>query len=274
MKNQTQLPTKVLKVEGTEIIINTYESDETVKLAAAKALAKEIQTQIENRIPILLMLSGGSALQVTETLANILNTKTYHNNLLTVSVVDERVVQGEDNNYQSLQKSLFGKWAKNNNVYWIDTGVKNSEDVGNVEKHAEKFGKDLHTWKRKNSQGQIIALLGVGVDGHTAGILPFEENPALSLEEWNWVVGYNIENYSSEPDKINPHHFRSTTTPNFIINSVDTVLVYMVGNEKKNALKGIVTNEGDIKKTPARIFRERQKLTRIFTDLHLSFVVF
>lgn len=272
MKKQLQIskPVEIRNIENTLITLQVYKTEKDVTLNTAQDLIRKIEELLIDEIPILLMLSGGSSLKVVEALSDIskLN-KTFNLDLLTISVVDERVVQGESNNFEALKKFFF-RQKFYDQINWLETRVVDPKAVGEVEKHADKFEKKLRGWKKENYRGYIIALLGVGCDGHTSGILPFKGNPALDLESKRWIIGYNIEDYSDTPNKINDYHYRSTTTPYFIINLVDYAVVYMIGNRKKESLKRIVARKGDVTITPARILRQRKSKTTIFTDQEMN----
>ncbi len=267
--NRTEIePLKTLDIEETDITVNTYKNTEKVVKAAASAIALEIEESMKRGRPILLMLSGGSSLNVADALAERLEPDNLDMTLLTVSVVDERVVVGGNNNFEALRETAFFKrFGSNSDINFIDTSVGSAEE-GNVDQHAKKFEMALRSWKERYPEGVVLVLLGVGNDGHTSGILPFPENPALQKGERRWVVGYNLEDYSDDPAAINEHLYRSTTTPYFLQELVDQAFVFMVGDNKQEALNCIIADEGSDQITPARILRERHgKRTEIFTDL-------
>lgn len=254
------------QIAQTVIRIN-FSSSEDVAELTGKTLGALILKKLKNNKSVLLMLSGGSAIKVTEDLLDLFKNKNInYARFLTISVVDERVVSGENNNYTSLRKTDFGQWSKNQKIKWVNTKVPQVAKVGAVDELASKFEKQLKEWRHLNSDGVIIALLGVGSDGHTSGILPFKNNSALNLDNKKWVVGYDLNNYYPKEDKLNSHQYRATTTARFLIDEVGCAFVYMVGDSKKKALEKIVSAKGNILETPARLLRRRNKKTEIFTD--------
>lgn len=266
-----QLSKTTKKVFRTSIKIHFSKSEYTTKIVVSK-LVETIKNKVQNKTPVLLMLSGGSSLQVAENLCRLFNDRTSDfKEYLTLSVVDERVVKGEDNNYTSLRKTSLGQCSENKKINWINTKVSDISEVEKVKKHALKFERQLRKWRAANPKGIIVALLGVGADGHTSGILPFKQNPSLDVENKKWVVGYDLNKYFADPDKISSHHYRSTTTAYFLINEVTYAFVYMVGKSKKFALEKIVSNKGSLIETPARLLRKRDKNTEIFTDQRIDF---
>jgi len=46
-----------------------------------------------------------------------------------------------------------------------------------LEKLAHRYESSLFEWAKKHPEGKIIATMGIGFDGHTAGIMPYPENP-------------------------------------------------------------------------------------------------
>lgn len=252
----------IKRVNNTFITINQYSSLDETTLSTADFIVSNVKKVLLDGIPVLLMLSGGSGINVAKNLDFRIDIKYLKN--LTITVTDERVVIGKDNNFENLIEVLPSILI--NNVRFIDTSVKSISRVSDVGTHSKRFEKQLHAWIKQNPTGKIVALLGIGADGHTAGILPFDKNPALETNNEKWIVGYAIDDYYKNPDTINEHHYRTTITFPFILNKIDMVVVYAVGENKKQVLRKIVTEEGDVNKMPSRIFRERKGETQIFTD--------
>ena len=143
-------------------------------------------------------------------------------------------------------------------VLLIDTRIKENETQDDL---AHRFEEGLKSWIETHANGVVIATMGVGKDGHTAGIMPYPENPALfrSLfeDEEKWVVAHDAG------DK-NPHSLRVTVTLPFL-RMVDHAVVYVVGEEKRATFERVLAENGALAETPARIIRE-MKDVRLFTD--------
>lgn len=188
--------------------------------------------------PILFLSSGGSSLELLNGLSL--------GDHMTISVLDERY--GNDpsiNNFSKLMTHV-------RDAKFIDTRVKEGESLQEL---AQRFEKELRMWKEKNPSGKVIITQGVGSDGHTAGIMPYPENPELFKKLFDtpdhWVTGYDA---------------RVTTTPSFLRHIVDHSLVYLVGEQKREALRKILALEGTLWETPGRIIQE-MKNVKLFTDI-------
>ncbi|MEI6490873.1 MAG: 6-phosphogluconolactonase, partial [bacterium] len=107
-------------------------------------------------------------------------------------------------------------------------------------------------------KGKIIALFGVGKDGHIAGMIPGTEN---FEEKFNnpeiWAVDLKDKKFE-----------RTTTTFSFL-KLIDFPLVYISGVEKAEVLALTVAKEGDLHQTPARILNE-MKEPIVFTDISVE----
>lgn len=188
---------------------------------------------LDTDVPILLMVSGGSSISLLD------NIKLADN--ITLTVLDERY---ED-------ESNFAQVSHLTNRL-IDPGAVGGESL---EETATRFENNIKEWRENNPSGKIIITQGMGGDGHTAGIFPsFKETD-------KWVVGYEV-NTNQFPKRI-------TVTPSFLINEVDTSIVYISGESKKEALEKVLDESGSLSETPARIIREMKDAT-IFTDIDLS----
>jgi 6-phosphogluconolactonase/glucosamine-6-phosphate isomerase/deaminase len=98
-----------------------------------------------------------------------------------------------------------------------------------------------------------IGLFGMGMDGHTAGILP--NSPAVSSS--TLVRGYDAGRF-----------LRITITP-AAIRMLHEAVLYAVGVEKRQPLLDLVTTELSIAAQPAQALKSSQKL-HIFTDQHIQ----
>lgn len=109
----------------------------------------------------------------------------------------------------------------------------------------------------------IFITQGIGEDGHTAGMMPYPEDPALFqslfVDTDRWVVGYDAEAKNTCPKRV-------TATIPFLRNIVSESIVFMCGSEKRAALERVVNREGTVAKTPALILHE-MKSVHFFTDI-------
>ena len=117
--------------------------------------------------PVFLGISGGSALQVLEDL----NLSLFEQ--VTVGFLDERISSNPgDRNWNAVQSTDFYEFAKMSSIRFLPVRQR-----ATPEESAREYNENLHTWFAEHSQAVLVLLLGIGPDGHTAGIMPFPENP-------------------------------------------------------------------------------------------------
>jgi len=234
--------------------INEAISMATAKINEALGDAKFRQT------PTLFMLSGGSALK----LLNGIDTENLGPNV-TVTVLDERYSKDPDkNNFAQVVKNSFYNEAKEKGCAFIDTRVQAEETQVDL---AERFNRNLSEWFRRNPEGKVIATVGVGPDGHTSGIMPYPNDPDNFNKTFNkgpedFVVSYDATGKNDIPERV-------TTTP-ALLRKLSTAVVFVTGENKRDALAHLLANEGSINKTPARILKEIPGKVSLVTDLDIS----
>ncbi|MDR3643352.1 MAG: 6-phosphogluconolactonase [Candidatus Doudnabacteria bacterium] len=210
---------------------------------------------VENKkSPVLLLLSGGSALSIT----NYVGQTTLGANL-TVSMLDDRYSQdGGINNFLQMQKTEFYQDVLAAEAGFFGTLPRPLETMEDLR---QRWDKNLKTWRENNPLGLIIATLGMGPDGHTAGILPFPEDPEKFRSLFDgpdWTAAYNAG------DK-NPYPERITTTLTFL-KLIDFSFAFVAGKEKQEMFNRLTSGEGKQAEHPAMVWRE-MKNVKIFTDL-------
>jgi 6-phosphogluconolactonase/glucosamine-6-phosphate isomerase/deaminase len=103
-----------------------------------------------------------------------------------------------------------------------------------------------------------IAILGIGVDGHTAGIAPNRNdfiNPLFENKE-------NLVGYFDDSKGV----FGKRITLTFkSLSLIDNLILLVFGNEKKNALESM-EKKGSLRKVPGRFFKDKEN-TVLITDL-------
>jgi 6-phosphogluconolactonase/glucosamine-6-phosphate isomerase/deaminase len=151
----------------SNIKIKKYASAEEAAAAAGESLNQLLADNKDK--PVLLMLSAGSALSVLDYVSQIPLTEN-----LTVSVLDERFSQVAGvNNFLQLQKKDFYADAVSAGCSFFGTVPRLNESMQSL---ARRWEDNLRKWENDNPQGTIIATLGMGPDGHTAGIFVFPED--------------------------------------------------------------------------------------------------
>jgi 6-phosphogluconolactonase/glucosamine-6-phosphate isomerase/deaminase len=183
------------------------------KTEAERIIAEDIKNSSRKRI--LYLLSGGSSASVGVAALGILGESVRKK--ISVAMIDERFVpyDSEDSNAYLLKKlgildfvSVFDEVLENN------SGSDRNKVAQNYE---NKLANAL-----ENSD-YIIAVLGIGADNHTAGILP-----GINFNDSNnLVVNYSSDTF--ERIYISPHFF----------SSIDMLFVYVEGDEKESAVMAV-----------------------------------
>jgi len=181
---------------------------------------------------VLLLVSGGSSFSVLEHITERVSV---------LGMIDERYdVRDDVNNFSQLE---FDKADK-----LLDSKVRPGESF---EDFIKRFRKNIED----NLDKYVIVILGIGEDGHTAGIMP-----GIQIDEKENVIGIDVR------DK-NKHPLRVTVTPGFLINEVDKAFVFVSGEKKKEALNKVLADNGDLLETPGRIIHEMKDVILV-TDIY------
>lgn len=227
---------------------------EEVKSIAGNAL--DVLVKERNNKPLLMLLSGGSSLELVDFIkdASI-------ESGITFGMLDDRYDTDPDiNSFQKITHTQFYLRALRKGALFLDSSVYEQETL---ETYAERYEQQIKKWIKRNPNGIIRATVGIGPDGHTSGILPHPEDPQKFQALFNtekFIIGYDV-------GAKNPHRFRMTSTFT-LMKKFDRVLTYMTGKNKHDALQKVLAEEGDIATTPGRIIRELQNV-QLFTDITL-----
>lgn len=231
--------------------LHALDSSENVIRGAASALARKLANK---KKPILLLLSGGSAFRILEEIPqNALHER------ITIGVLDERFsADPKINNYAQLTGLPFFGRARRARANFIDTRPRKNDSLHT---HAKRYARALRGWKKRNPLGVVLSTIGIGEDGHTAGIMPYPRDPKMFRKQFqdgdSWVAGYRAAR------KKNSHPLRVTVTPFFLKNEVDFSVAAIWDESKKCALARVLRKEGTLPETPARIIRAMRD-ARIF----------
>ena len=231
------------------------DSTESAQLAGKK-LTEIFRTNKE--VSILFLVSGGSALKILTFIDS-----TCFDSRVTVGVLDERFsTDPAVNNFAQLSQTDFYKKITEKNCHVIHTMPFGNETPGDL---ATRWEQSLRDWKNNHPDGVTVITQGIGPDGHTAGIMPYAEEPEIFkslFEDFDaWIVAYDAEGKT-------PYRLRVTTTIPFLL-SVDVAVVYVCGLEKLDALKKTLAKEGSLAATPARVIQQMKHVS-LFTDLSVS----
>lgn len=199
--------------------------------AAAKQLAQQIQTRLDGRQSVAWFLSGGSAIGVAVLAAKKLKPSPH----LTVTLVDERYGPPghPDSNWEKLLAGGFQ--LRNAHLEPVLRGGNADQTLADFERLASHLLQDTD---------YKIALLGIGADGHTAGILP--RSPAVSSRSLVSFYG-------------TPEYQRITLTPRGLA-KLDEAVVYAVGDNKRQALQNL-SKDIPMDIQPAQILKKIPRLS-------------
>jgi 6-phosphogluconolactonase/glucosamine-6-phosphate isomerase/deaminase len=235
-------------------------SKDRIAFETAKAISNILKK--EQGKDILLMLAGGSAFAVYDAIL-----PQGLSNKVTISMTDDRFSHELDiNNSHILQATDFYNEAINADAYYISTEVWHENKP---EELAERFEYGLRKWREEFPDGVVVAVFGVGEDGHTCGMIPGggtssgKKFSGIELFEKTdkWVVGFSTPN--------NEHHERVTITMPFIRNNVDYAVAYISGDKKQKVFEKLIAEKGSLEDTPARILKEIKNI-EFFTDLTIK----
>lgn len=201
------------------------------------------QSLIEEGRPVLLLLSGGSNL-------DLLNSTSLDDDILvdglTISTLDERLSQDpRENNFLQIMNRLAEYDLMDKGVRTIPTVPDDNESHSDF---TTRIRREFMDWFTVNRDGKIIITQGIGEDGHTAGIhvTMSEEEFDADFATEDWLVGYNSRMHPSK---------RLTVTPWFLKNKVDSAVMYATGQDKAWAMRELVKEDfkDELYTLPARI---------------------
>jgi 6-phosphogluconolactonase len=187
-----------------------------------------------------LFLSGGST---PKTLYEIL-AKEKRLNAGAVAMVDERFgeKQHENSNELMIKNTHLLSYLQKLNTEFYPVLQKN-EDIETTAVQYDETVRYLLNYFQKS-----IAILGIGTDGHTAGIPAQVQNSEFRAQNKTDLVT-SFDNF--------PGDFKKRITLTFLgLSKLDQIIVLVFGKDKKKAL-GLMFKEGSVSEIPARFLRKR-----------------
>lgn len=228
---------------------------------AANFFAKDISRKLKEfrdveRRDVLFLSSGGSALAALDRID-----ESVIGPYLTIGIFDERHdPSNRTSNYAQLRKTIFYKRAVSRGCRLIDTTTQKGQTPGDL---ADFYEHELRGWRVRHPRGAIMATMGVAAeDGHTAGIMPFPEDPIRFhdlFERERWIVAYDT-------GEKNPFRLRVTTTLTFL-RYVDIIGIYLIGVEKGAMFRRLMDGD-DYVELPGRIIKTLPR-GAVYTDTAL-----
>ena len=119
-------------------------------------------------------------------------------------------------------------------------------------------------WIKTYPKGNIIATVGIGEDGHVAGMMPFPEDQAtferLFMDPKHFVVGYEAGNK-------NKFNLRLTSTIT-LLKKASYIISYVVGDNKRSQLIRAQETDKPLHECPSRILFQLPH-GDLFTDIEV-----
>jgi len=231
-----------------------YNADQEKVNENAVQKLNEILVQ-HSSMPVLLLLSGGSALQLVESIDSM-----YLSENTVITVLDERIGSDDNSNFYQLMQTPFYREANERGSRFFDVRAKEGETEKDV---AARLQKMFAMLLKMMPTCAIIATMGIGPDGHTAGVMPYPEEEEYFTqtfdEEKQWIIGYDA-------GEKNQFAQRVTVSLSFLRDHVDYAIAYACGQDKKESLHAVLKKEGDLATTPARVLQEMRSVD-LFTDV-------
>ncbi len=165
---------------------------------------------------------------------------------------DERVSREADtNNYLQLLAQL-DQTAGDCNI--VDTTPEEDETPGKFALRMNEILKKIISEKNL----QIISILGIGQDGHTAGIFPLsKERFQEAYRDDSMYLPVVVKGLTIDS--------RASVSPQFILNHVDRIFGFVVGSDKKQILEKLKNENLPIHEMPAQLIKQHSNAA-IYTD--------
>lgn len=213
-----------------------------VEESAAAAFKNLLKPFLNGSTPVLLGLSGGSAVKVYQKVfAEYAATENWSH--VSVITVDERwgPAGHPDSNETQLKAAGVIKAIEDRGGTWLGflpEVLPSSPEAENA--FIESLNQKLITLFSRHKDGHIILLSGIGDDGHAFGWLPTQTAAKFS-QLFDASPSQLISRYTVDPaDSSNPHPERLTLTiPT--VRMAHQVIAYSVGASKHPVLKKLLS---------------------------------
>lgn len=231
------------------------QSSEQARATAIENLRRETDKLLQQKSTALILLSGGGNIEIAKQalLPLIAQNADSFSSQITMMVLDERM----SNDPQI-----------NNSLLFTEAGLSVTPTIPHSHETVAEFGQRFHQilghWLEQHPDGKILATLGMGADGHIAGISPFPAEPerfqTLFVDNPQYAVGYQG---NLEPAE------RVTITLSFF-QRIQTVLGYISGEEKSEAFTAFVKESTIPAQHPVQLLHTTKAEISLNSDIILN----
>jgi len=167
-----------------------------------------------------------------------------------IALIDERygLPMHENSNEKMIESTGLVRHLNNEGIPYFKILKEDNMDIV-AEQYEQTIQKLFKKFPKK------LAVMGIGSDGHTAGI-----KPGLDYDHSRWVVAY---------DDINGPFGKRITLTFEALNEVNEFIIIVFG-ENKRAILEKMFQEQDIKSLPAAFYAKNSAKVIILTDINLD----
>lgn len=220
----------------------SYKTKQDHVVACAEFLSNLVDASSR---PLLLFYSGGSNAEIMKVfLTQRMNQS--HNNDIVLAPIDERFstehsnfLEIKNNNLELYQESI------QSGITWLDTSPTEKDQYAMASNYSKQIQTAITSCKEKN--GTILALLGMGQDGHVAGIFPNTNNEASFYTTY---VDTNQDVVGIELDSENPYPKRFSVTIK-CMEQIDQFILSFSGVTKQQIMRSIEATRPPLHQVPA-----------------------
>jgi 6-phosphogluconolactonase/glucosamine-6-phosphate isomerase/deaminase len=235
---------------------------ERIQVQDEKEAARVAGLQVTLRLvaaksgPVLFLYSGGSAIKVLDHI----RTDAFGPHLTVMPLDDRFTAELSRSNCLQFENTHCFSVAKSAGSVFIRSVAESGETRDDV---ANRLNSQLVKWLETNPAGRIVAIVGMGPDGHTAGIMPYPHEEELFSEIFiqtpRYYIAYDAKHRNPMPERV-------TATVN-LLQRVDDVVFYACGSIKKRALVEALQAGAPLHDLPGAIITRMKKVTLV-TDIN------
>ncbi len=214
-----------------------YSYDETVR-----RVADSITGALVCHATVSWLTSGGSNVQLQVDVMKAIRRRAGNRlDRLTILPVDERYGASGyvDSNFQAMKQVGFDPGS----AIWPDILEQNTDFDTTIFMYNELVAKALQS-------DVVIATLGIGTDGHTAGILP--HSPAVHATDL--VIGYAA-------------NYQRMTLTSIALKRITTAFVVAFGDSKRHVIDKLRLAKNEVDEMPAMLLYDVSDCTVVMVDV-------